>query len=113
MLGCSHMHGWLLAYGSGTGIASALHINPGITLGVFALMAVWSLAWKGVALWYAARNHQKKWFIVILILNTLGILEIVYLLWFRRDKREGVTQSMFNNPLPDEPDDEVAPEPAS
>jgi hypothetical protein len=100
------MNAWL-AYGGGRGIANLLHIRPSITLGIFALMAVWSLIWKGIALWHAARNHQRNWFVVILVLNTLGILEIIYLLWFRRDKREGVTQSMFNNPLPEEADDET------
>ncbi len=78
-----------------------------ITL-VLLAVAIWSLAWKGVALWFAARNYQKKWFIALLILNTLGLLEIAYLLWFRRDKREGVTQSLFNNPLPRSSDQEVA-----
>lgn len=44
---------------------------------------VWTLILKGFALWYAARGGQKGWFIAILVLNTLGILEIVYLIWFR------------------------------
>lgn len=71
----------------------------------FVALAAWSLSWKGAALWYAARNYQKKWFIVLLVpVTTLGILDIVYLLWFRRDKREGVTQSLFNNPLPKDED---------
>ena len=63
-------------------------------------LTVWSLIWKGVALWFAARNYQKGWFIALLILNTLGILEIIYLLFFRRDRKPGVTQSLFNNPTP-------------
>jgi hypothetical protein len=41
---------------------------------------IWDLTWKLIALWRAARNNQKKWFIAIGILNTLGILPIVYLL---------------------------------
>ena len=49
---------------------------------LFALL-VWSMVIKGFALWYAARNSQKKWFISLLIVNTLGILEIIYLIWFR------------------------------
>ena len=40
---------------------------------------VWALFWKGYALWTAAQHHQKKWFIVILLLNTFGILEIIYI----------------------------------
>ncbi|MDB5190436.1 MAG: hypothetical protein JWN49_762 [Parcubacteria group bacterium] len=92
-------------------VAGRLGISP-IVIGILvAAVAIWTLAWKGFALWYAARNHQKKWFIVLLILNTIGILEIVYLLWFRRDKQEGVTTSLFNNPLPGDESEEVASEP--
>jgi methionyl-tRNA synthetase len=51
----------------------------------FVLVAiVWTLVLKGFALWYSARGGQKKWFIFILIINTGGILEIIYLIWFRR-----------------------------
>ena len=42
-----------------------------------------SIFWKGFALWYAARGSQKWWFIALLIVNTVGILEIIYLLFFR------------------------------
>ncbi len=44
---------------------------------------VWTIVLKGYSLWCAARGGQKKWFIVLLIINTFGILEIVYLIWFR------------------------------
>lgn len=47
---------------------------------------VWTIILKGFALWHAARGSQKWWFIILLIVNTLGILEIIYLIWFRRDK---------------------------
>jgi len=47
------------------------------------VVAVWTAIIKGYALWHAARNSQKKWFIALLVINTLGILEIVYLIWFR------------------------------
>ncbi len=40
---------------------------------------VWSLFWKGLALWHSAKRGQGWWFIVLLIINTAGILEIVYL----------------------------------
>ncbi len=42
------------------------------------MLSLWELAWKGVALWRAARNSHKWWFVTILMLNTLGILPIVY-----------------------------------
>ncbi|MEG3069987.1 MAG: DUF5652 family protein [Candidatus Syntrophopropionicum ammoniitolerans] len=44
------------------------------------------LVWKGIALWYTARNSQLVWYIALLIVNTLGILEIIYLLFFRRKR---------------------------
>jgi methionyl-tRNA synthetase len=40
---------------------------------------VWSLFWEGCAMWVAAKNNQKIWFWVILVLNTIGILEIIYI----------------------------------
>ena len=53
------------------------------------LAAIWSLAWKGVALWKAAKRGDKRWFIVLLVVNTLAILEIVYLRWFAKEKKNG------------------------
>jgi hypothetical protein len=54
-------------------------------------LTIWSLAWKGVALWKAAQKGHKKWFIAILILNTLGILEMVYIFIFSK-KIPSITQ---------------------
>jgi len=50
------------------------------------VLITWSIAWKGVALWNATKNNQKNWFIVILIVNTIGILEIIYLFGFARKR---------------------------
>ena len=43
------------------------------------VLVLWSLVWKGLALWRAAKRGEKVWFIVFLIVNTAGILEIIYL----------------------------------
>lgn len=43
------------------------------------LIVLWSLFWKGLALWHSGRRGQPWWFLVMLILNTAGILEIIYL----------------------------------
>jgi hypothetical protein len=51
------------------------------------LILVWSLIWKGYALWRASKNDQKYWFIVILIFNTIGFLEIIYLLFFQKKQK--------------------------
>jgi hypothetical protein len=54
------------------------------------ILVLWSLAWKGIALWRAAKYEQRNWFIVMLaftlIVNTLGILEIVYLFRFAKKR---------------------------
>lgn len=43
------------------------------------LALIWSLAWKGFALWRSAELRQKYWFVALLLINTLGILEIFYI----------------------------------
>ncbi len=43
------------------------------------LVTLWSAFWKGLALWHSAKRGEKWWFIILLVVNTLGILEIVYL----------------------------------
>lgn len=103
-----YMNNWISELASA--LSTKIGVSHTLTIGIIALLAIWTLIWKGFALWYAARNHQKKWFILLLIVNTAGILEIIYLAGFRRDKQSGVTQSMFNNPLPEETDEEVASE---
>jgi methionyl-tRNA synthetase len=50
------------------------------------LIIAWSIIWKALALWYAARNNQLVWYIVLVIVNTVGILEIIYLLFFRKKR---------------------------
>ena len=52
------------------------------------LVLLWVLPWKGVALWKAAKNSQKKWFIVLLVVNTLALLEIVYIFYFSKPKKQ-------------------------
>jgi hypothetical protein len=44
-----------------------------------AVLLAWTMVWKGIALWKSAGLRQKWWFVVLLILNTLGILEIIYI----------------------------------
>ena len=51
---------------------------------MIALMITWSLPWKGVALWKSSRLNQKGWFIALLVINTLGLLEILYIFVFSR-----------------------------
>ncbi|HLC52425.1 MAG TPA: DUF5652 family protein [Candidatus Nanoarchaeia archaeon] len=52
------------------------------------IIAIWSLVWKGLGLWYAAKSNHKNWFLAILILNTAGLLPIIYLLWFKPEEKK-------------------------
>ncbi|MEK7605358.1 MAG: DUF5652 family protein [Patescibacteria group bacterium] len=51
----------------------------------FYIIGLWSLIWKGIALWRTAHNEQKIWFVVLLVINTFGILELVYLFKFAKN----------------------------
>jgi len=54
-----------------------------IFIPIIFVVVFWTIVLKGYALWSAARSNQKKWFVALLVINTFGILEIVYLIWFR------------------------------
>ena len=45
----------------------------------FFLLILWSVFWKGLALWHSGRKGQPWWFVALLLINSAGILEIVYL----------------------------------
>jgi len=49
-------------------------------------LMIWTIIWKGIALWKSARDGSKPWFIVLLILNTCGLLEILYIYVFGKKK---------------------------
>lgn len=51
------------------------------------LLVIWTLPWKAIALWKSARNKDKVWFVVLLLLNTLAILEILYIYVFSKKKK--------------------------
>ena len=62
-----------------------LGIIGGLILTAFIVVVViWSLIWKGLALWKAARHGSKRWFIALLLVNTLGILDILYIYVFSK-----------------------------
>lgn len=59
---------------------------------VFVLLIGWSLFWKGWALWRAANQKQKVWFVCFLLINTVGLLEILYLFIFsKKSKSEKIS----------------------
>lgn len=62
------------------GIVSFVFTDFFTTTNTLLLIGVlWSIPWKGVALWKAARLGHKRWFVVLLLVNTFAILEIFYI----------------------------------
>ncbi len=49
-------------------------------------LILWGLVWKGIGLWKSAKNKQLIWFLVIFIINTVGIIPIIYLWFFQKKK---------------------------
>jgi hypothetical protein len=63
---------------------------------IFIAALVWVLPWKGIALWKAAKNNSKIWFVILLIVNTMAILEILYIFIFSRKKEEPERKLSFS-----------------
>lgn len=56
-------------------------------------LVVWTLFWKGWALWKSARRSDGIWFGVLLVLNTAGILEILYIFVFSKREDKATKES--------------------
>lgn len=51
------------------------------------VLILWMIPWKGVALWKSARNGHKAWFVALLLINTLAILDVVYIVFFSGENK--------------------------
>jgi len=58
-----------------------LESHPSVAF-ILLLLTIWILVWKGLALWKAARKNHRAWFVALFILNTVGILDILYIYFF-------------------------------
>jgi Family of unknown function (DUF5652) len=54
-------------------------LGEGFPIWLLVIILIWSVAWKGVALWKAAQIGDKRWFIALLVMNTFGILDVIYI----------------------------------
>ena len=43
------------------------------------VLAIWTIPWKLYSVWLAVKNDHKGWFVALILLNTIGILEIFYI----------------------------------
>ena len=50
------------------------------------IVVVWDMVWKGLGMWKAGRHNQLGWFVAMFVLNTLGILPILYILFFQKKR---------------------------
>jgi hypothetical protein len=66
--------------------ATTLGVSTNIAIVLLAIISIWTLVWKGLALWKAGKKNSKIWFVALLIINTLGILEILYIYVFSKMK---------------------------
>jgi hypothetical protein len=60
--------------------------NPAVLIGLITAVVVASTL-KGFALWRAARNNSSGWFVALFLINTAGILELLYLFVWGRTKK--------------------------
>lgn len=51
---------------------------------VLFFLVIFDLVWKGIALWKASKNNHLVWFVFLLLLNTVGILPIIYIFFFQK-----------------------------
>jgi hypothetical protein len=64
--------------------------NPWVLI-IFAVLILLEVILKYISFWKSARNNQLAWFIVLCIFNTLGILPLIYLIWFSKKKPAPIT----------------------
>ena len=69
-----------------TELSNAFGISYMTILFLFIIILLWSIVWKLLALWKSARKGSLAWFIVLGIVNTIGILEILYIYVFSEMK---------------------------
>ena len=78
-----------------------LHSPTGavVVIVFFMIVGLWALFWKGWALWIAARNTQKGWFIALLLVNSLGLFEIFYIFFITKKRGlPAISPSPFPTP---------------
>jgi len=51
---------------------------------IIGIISLWALVWKGIALWKSSKKNSLIWFIILLAVNTMGILEIFYIFVFSK-----------------------------
>ncbi|MBU2025873.1 MAG: DUF5652 family protein [Patescibacteria group bacterium] len=53
--------------------------HPAVLIWILIILTLWTIPWKAMALWKSARSGQIGWFMFFVLINTAGIMEILYL----------------------------------
>jgi hypothetical protein len=78
-------------------ILTLVGLGAGFSVAVLAIVA-WTIFWKGWSLWIAARKGEFWWFIAMLVVNTFGILEIIYIFVIKKMKFNFTTKRFEERP---------------
>jgi Family of unknown function (DUF5652) len=71
---------------------------PVALLVIIIVAAIWDAVWKLIALWKSARNNELAWFICLAIFNTVGILPILYILFFQKTENARIESGVPRPP---------------
>lgn len=68
-------------------IQTLIDIFPSWFFPMMLILGAWEGIWKLIAMWKAGKNNHLAWFICIALINTVGILPIIYIIMqSRKDK---------------------------
>ena len=70
----------------------------GMSVWLLIMILVWSLTWKLLALWKSARKGSLAWFAILALVNTVGILEILYIFVFSKINLKGKKEEKQEKP---------------
>jgi len=67
-----------------------------VSYGILLILFVWTIPWKAYSLWQAVKRNERVWFLVLLIVNTIGILEIFYIFKIAKKSWAEVKEDLRN-----------------
>ncbi len=53
-----------------------------VIVSILAVLTLWDVVWKAMAMWVVCKRESKLWFVILLVVNSVGILPIAYL-WYQ------------------------------
>lgn len=72
-------------------VSQSWGVSVEVVAAILIVLMVWELCWRLAGMWKAAAKKKSlTWFIILAIVNTLGILSILYIFWFSKigEKKE-------------------------